>query len=159
MDVAYCGAWTRLIPTGWQELALAEKQRALAEKEEMLAAELERRKLEKLRDERMIEKARPSRRPLSAPCRLVPFVADQSSKAATRARPPRGAPLRTRSDPRPFRPSCSSPPPEPMPRPRPAGVPRRAAVRGVTGGAALTGRSARRRRSSASWSRSCALPT
>ncbi len=39
-----------------QELALAEKQRGLAEKEEQLAAELERRKLEKLRDERMIEK-------------------------------------------------------------------------------------------------------
>jgi hypothetical protein len=51
-----------------QELALAEKQRGLAEKEEQLAAELERRKLEKLREERMIEKVRaPNRPPLFPP--------------------------------------------------------------------------------------------
>jgi len=41
-----------------KELALAEKQRALAEKEELLAAELEKRNLEKNREERMIEKVR-----------------------------------------------------------------------------------------------------
>jgi hypothetical protein len=88
-----------------QELALAEKQRGLAEKEEQLAAELERRKLEKLRDERMIEKVRASLTLLPTPPRAARLPHDPKRKccAASHRRQARRWCRCARNQPRPRR--------------------------------------------------------